>query len=378
MNVVSAQGENGLNASENCHGFPENSNNADAAVHFGPYVDNQRPMKAHDAGYSSEDQYGYGVRSGHQHRSGGDPRYNPQHNHPQNNQYRGGKGSQPNAGSDDAYHRHGGHPESPGKNYGAIEREKRFPGQVVYSDEEDDYLWQHPERRDDYSGSSSIITPLDISPPLPQQQHRQRQSPPSPSFPQTHAQSDIYFPQHEVRNRASSLHREYHDDDDRHFCFNEASRLGGEGMDSPPGSVHAVDGNHEDIGGGRRHTTSTATSVLHGGQRAHPQPVNQDDLIHHPRPPLPSTNDQVQHSHLPPNHQQQTNQGFMRHPVANTTGKSRRIVKAETEQRLSEARQQLLKEITQATNMKTSALDDNDRRFWEKQIQTLNESFKKL
>ena len=68
----------------------------------------------------------------------------------------------------------------------------------------------------------------------------------------------------------------------------------------------------------------------------------------------------------------------MGHSVPNKTGKNQRIVKAETEQRLSQARQQILKEIAQATNMKTSALDDNDRRFWEKQIRTLNESFKKL
>jgi len=37
-----------------------------------------------------------------------------------------------------------------------------------------------------------------------------------------------------------------------------------------------------------------------------------------------------------------------------------------------------MKEIRQATNMRNSALDEDDRRFWDRQIATLNESFKKL
>ena len=55
-----------------------------------------------------------------------------------------------------------------------------------------------------------------------------------------------------------------------------------------------------------------------------------------------------------------------------------RAANAEKEREKSEARHQILKEIHQATNMRNSALDDNDRSFWDRQIATLNESFKRL
>lgn len=55
-----------------------------------------------------------------------------------------------------------------------------------------------------------------------------------------------------------------------------------------------------------------------------------------------------------------------------------RYHQAESSRRQSQARTQILKEIKQATNMKNSAVDENDRKFWERQISTLNESFRKL
>lgn len=55
-----------------------------------------------------------------------------------------------------------------------------------------------------------------------------------------------------------------------------------------------------------------------------------------------------------------------------------RVAIAQKEREKSEARHQILKEIHQATDMRKSALDDNDRRFWDRQIATLNESFKNL
>jgi hypothetical protein len=55
-----------------------------------------------------------------------------------------------------------------------------------------------------------------------------------------------------------------------------------------------------------------------------------------------------------------------------------RYHQAEDNRRQSQARTQILKEIKQATNMKNSAMDENDRKFWERQIATLNESFRKL
>lgn len=55
-----------------------------------------------------------------------------------------------------------------------------------------------------------------------------------------------------------------------------------------------------------------------------------------------------------------------------------RVMNAQREQERSEARHQILKEIHQATEMRNSALDDNDRRFWDMQIATLNKSFRNL
>jgi hypothetical protein len=51
---------------------------------------------------------------------------------------------------------------------------------------------------------------------------------------------------------------------------------------------------------------------------------------------------------------------------------------AEYEKNQSEARHQLLREISQATNMRNSALDGEDKQFWERQIDTLNQTFRKL
>jgi len=51
---------------------------------------------------------------------------------------------------------------------------------------------------------------------------------------------------------------------------------------------------------------------------------------------------------------------------------------AEYEKSQSEARQHLLREISAATTMRNSALDEDDRKFWERQIDTLNQSFRKL
>ena len=55
-----------------------------------------------------------------------------------------------------------------------------------------------------------------------------------------------------------------------------------------------------------------------------------------------------------------------------------RTAVADKERGKSEARHQIMKEIHQATNMRNSALDSNDRKFWDKQIATLNASFKNL
>lgn len=71
------------------------------------------------------------------------------------------------------------------------------------------------------------------------------------------------------------------------------------------------------------------------------------------------------------------------HQIAHATSdlsqapRTPRVIKAEAERRKSKARSQILKEISQATNMRETATDEKDRKFWDRQIMTLNESFKK-
>jgi len=62
-----------------------------------------------------------------------------------------------------------------------------------------------------------------------------------------------------------------------------------------------------------------------------------------------------------------------------TNSSSKRIqLNAEVERKKSQARYQILKEISAATNMRNTSLNDKDVNFWDRQIYTLNESFKKL
>lgn len=102
------------------------------------------------------------------------------------------------------------------------------------------------------------------------------------------------------------------------------------------------------------------------------------------------------HQHQPPTGQPNTSRssGYYSVPTSNNynhppnstrsypTNQSQRtqgrVAVAEREREKSEVRHQLLKEIHQATDMRNSALDENDRKFWDRQIATLNESFKHL
>ena len=64
--------------------------------------------------------------------------------------------------------------------------------------------------------------------------------------------------------------------------------------------------------------------------------------------------------------------------IAVATNSSKRQLNAEVERKKSQARYQILKEISAATNMRNTSLNDKDVNFWDRQIYTLNESFKKL
>lgn len=189
------------------------------------------------------------------------------------------------------------------------------------------------ERRDDYSGSSTIPT-IQTKAPSPQRQ-LQRQSP-----------------------RNNDHHRDYRDGPAH--SSDKSSRLSIEIPVSPqvPTSKGSNNSNsrppmHSSSSNGQASSDNNRRSGGHHSQHQ----LNQSRSTHH--------HSNTTHTNSNSNPQQ---------PYP----KSPRIILAENERRQSQARHQILKEISQATNMKQSALDDKDRKFWARQIATLNESFKKL
>ena len=99
----------------------------------------------------------------------------------------------------------------------------------------------------------------------------------------------------------------------------------------------------------------------------YPSPQNS----HHPAAKTSRSNGRSETSYQQPPHTSRSEPAMYQRAQS-------RAENAEKEREKSEARHQILKEIHQATNMRKSALDDNDRSFWDRQIATLNESFKKL
>jgi hypothetical protein len=93
----------------------------------------------------------------------------------------------------------------------------------------------------------------------------------------------------------------------------------------------------------------------------------------------PNTSRSCGHFSVPtPNHRNRLPSTTHSYPTNHSHRTQERVAVAEREREKSEVRHQLLKEIHQATDMRNSALDDNDRRFWDRQIATLNKSFKHL
>ncbi|KAL3778943.1 hypothetical protein HJC23_001244 [Cyclotella cryptica] len=108
-------------------------------------------------------------------------------------------------------------------------------------------------------------------------------------------------------------------------------------------------------GMGNHHNDTYQNSPPNTSRSSGYQPTSSAPSYHN-HPPITSRSDPMDHSQRP----------------------DTRVAIAERERQKSEARHQIMKEIHQATNMRNSAIDENDRRFWDRQIATLNESFKQL
>jgi len=220
-----------------------------------------------------------------------------------------------------------------------------------------------PERRDDYSGSSTIHTYSTYT-PSPQQQIQQRHAALPPRNDYNHRSRD-------------SGHSGYRDSPPH--SSDKSSRLS---VDIPTSPVVPLNVNNNaemplpygnPNPNGSQSFNNQRNGHHHSGDRGghHGQQGPRRDDHHH-------SSHQSNHSQRGrdrdlPNNPQQSKPKSNQYPA-----KSPRIVLAENERRQSQARHVVLKEISQATNMKNSALDEKDRKFWERQIATLNESFKKL
>jgi hypothetical protein len=220
------------------------------------------------------------------------------------------------------------------------------------------------ERRDDVSGSSTIITPSTFAnnPHHHQPQNQQQQQRPPPlTIPAVHDQ-------YSTRNR-----------NDHHPLSPIAHNI------PPQQQQH----HHHQWKNTLSHpaTTATARQQQQYSTRSNDQSTNYREpysRIHHARD-IPTPNTQNVPSNTvnskPPLHnghngQQQHQQKHQQHQQQYSSRLT--DVAAEKERRKSKARHQILKEISQATMMRNSSLNDTDRKFWDSQIDTLNQSFKKL
>lgn len=238
------------------------------------------------------------------------------------------------------------------------------PIKVIYPDEYDFPLPQ--QQRDDYdSGSSTIQHTRASTCTTPSPQHpRQPPPPPPPPPPYSSPHGGGVVVNHPSRQQYSRYpYDTTRNLDHPHRDNNRKSRLSIEIPHTPPSShapIHPIQS--------MRPATQTALPVGGGGGGGRPQTPNHHQYnttttaiattaIDNKRP-IPHTN----------------------HPSAHHRGdpSSSSSSFAEYELCKSEARHQMLKEISQATTMRNSALEEEDRKFWDKQIATLNRSFQQL
>ena len=216
------------------------------------------------------------------------------------------------------------------------------------------------ERRDDVSGSSTIITPSTFAnnphhqPQNQQQRHRGDIPPPL-----------AVHEQYSTRNR------------------NDHNPLSPIAHNIPPQQQQQQQQQHHQWKNTLSHPAATARQQQYS-TRNDQSTYREQYLRSHHAQDIPTPNTQTVPSSInskPPLHighhgqQHQQKQQQQQHQLQYSR---LTVVAAEKERRKSKARHQILKEISQATIMRNSSLNDTDRKFWDSQIDTLNQSFKKL
>jgi len=219
------------------------------------------------------------------------------------------------------------------------------------------------ERRDDVSGSSTIITPSTFATnphhqPQNQQQRHRGNIPPPLAVPAVHEQ-------YSTRNH-----------NDHHPLSPIAHNI-------TPQQQQQQQQQHHQWKNTLSHPAATASQQQYS-TRNDQSTYNRElySRSHHARDiPTPNTQN-VPNSinNKPPlhigHHGQHQQKQQQQHQLQYSS--SLTVVAAERERRKSKARHQILKEISQATIMRNSSSNDTDRKFWDSQIDTLNQSFKKL
>jgi hypothetical protein len=216
------------------------------------------------------------------------------------------------------------------------------------------------ERRDDVSGSSTIITPSTFANnPHPQQQRQPRRNMPPPlAIPAVHEQ---YFTRNDHHPTLSpivhNIPQQQQQQQQQHQWKNNLAHP----------ATTARQQQYSTRNDQSTYNREPYSRSHHAQDIPTPNTQNVPNSINN-KPPLHSGHHGQQHQQRHQQKQQQQQQQYSRLTV----------VAAEKERRKSKARHQILKEISQATIMRNSSLNDTDRKFWDSQIDTLNQSFKKL
>ena len=195
-----------------------------------------------------------------------------------------------------------------------------------------------------------------------------------------------HHPQHgkQTIDRPSS---QYHDEGNHHYS--SENRAPHKEIYHPAGSFqYQYPEKRDDYSSSTINTPSTHPSTFQpsGSHPSHASGIT--TLVSRPQQQLPpdkycgASNDRTSHNKLtvsipqsPAHQQSHVSESFH---SGSDSYKRTRLTRAEREYRLSHARHQILKEISQATHMRETALDEKDTLFWTRQVNTLNESLKRL
>lgn len=197
----------------------------------------------------------------------------------------------------------------------------------------------------------------------------------------------VHPPQHE-KHTIDRPPPQYHDEE-KHYSNENRAPL--RAVYHPTESFqYQYPDKRDDYSSSTINTPSTHPSTFHpsGSHPSHASGMT--TLISRPQQQMPppkycrASNDRANHNKLSvsipqsPAHQQMPPHVSGSYHSGSESYKRTRLVRAEREYRLSHARQQILKEISQAMHMRETALDEKDTLFWTRQVNTLNESLKRL